>query len=106
MKSDLDQKLKAWNVEVETPVRFQADVWQRIAVREAAQEQSFSRRIANLFALLARPRPALAFAAMMFFAGVSVAHIEARKTNADLWRNLQTRYIVSIDPTQHVLVMQ
>ena len=35
------------------PVRFRADVWQRIAAREAVREQSFGRQLARIFALLA-----------------------------------------------------
>ena len=106
MNPDLDQILKTWKVDAQSPARFHADVWERIAGHEAERERSLSYRIAGFLALLGRPRPALAFAVMMLFAGISTAHFEAQRTNADLWRSLQTRYTTSIDPTEHLLAMR
>ena len=106
MSDDLDEKLRAWKVDVQTPTTFHADVWRRIAAREAVREQSFPAWLASIFASLARPRWALAFAAVMLFAGVAAAHFEAHETNSDVWQNLQTRYVSSIDPAAHALAMR
>src|SRR5438067_3941311 len=106
MSDDLDQKLKAWKVDVQMPVRFRAEVWQRIAAREAVREQSFGRQLARVFALLARPRYAVVFSAVMLFAGIATAYFEARETNSDVWQNLQTRYVISIDPKAHSMAMR
>jgi hypothetical protein len=48
---DLNEKLRAWKVKAEAPVRFQADVWQRIASRAAMRNQSFARRAGDFFSL-------------------------------------------------------
>lgn len=101
MSDDLDQKLKGWTVDVQVPPRFRAEVWQRIAAREAVREQSFSRQLAAVFAMLARPRYAVACASLMLFAGITTAHLQARETNSDVWQKLQTRYVTSIDPQAH-----
>ncbi|SRR5581483_7139245 len=105
MNSDLEQKLKAWKVNAEAPARFRADVWQRIAAREAAREQSFTHQLAGWIALLARPRYAIAFATLMLSAGIATAQLQARETNTELWRSLQSRYVTSIDPIEHAQTM-
>lgn len=106
MNEDIDNQLRAWKVEAEAPVRFQAGVWSRIAAREEARQLSFSHRLAEWFAMLARPRYAMAFASLIVLLSITVANVESRQTNSTIWKNLQTRYVTSIDPRLHVLAMQ
>lgn len=99
MNKEIDQKLKAWKVEVEVPSRFRANVWQRIARENAAREQSFLHRLAFLLtSRLAAPRYATAVVLLAAFIGLSTAHMEARSTNSRRWKNLEDRYAASIDP--------
>jgi hypothetical protein len=92
MSDDLDEKLKFWTVKVDAPARFRADVWQRIAAREAQQSVSWP------FATFARWPGFAAVAGFMLLCGIAVGFVEGRQRNADLLQDLQTQYITSIDP--------
>ncbi len=93
------RELPSWKAEVEIPPRFQAEVWQRIAARDTARRSSFWHQLSSqLSAQLAKP----AYATAIIVAGVAmslgVAHTQAQSANARHWRQLETRYVASINP--------
>lgn len=106
MNEDINNKLKTWKVEPEVPVRFRAGVWGRIAACEREKETSLAYHVGKLFLLLARPRYAMTFASLVLFVSIATANIQARETNSALWKNLETRYVTSIDPRSHALAMR
>lgn len=96
---DLSKALRAWKVEASVPASFQRDVWRRVSVRQEARQNSFWAKLAHaLSALVSRPRYAFALIAVFFFTSISVAHVQARETNARHSKILAARYAASIDP--------
>jgi hypothetical protein len=96
---DLRTKLAAWKVEPAVPVTFQRDVWERIAARQTAREDGYGRRLfRSIFAQIARPRYAVALAALSLSASVGLAQVRAREVNAKQMKQLETRYLDSVDP--------
>lgn len=98
-KDPLDKALKSWKPRVELSPRFQAEVWQRIADREAESAWTPLRLwLEQAAAVLTRPRYATAFVAAVIIlsAGLAQAQFYAhdRSSNGDL----QVRYFNSIDP--------
>jgi hypothetical protein len=99
---DLSKKLSAWRVQPAVPSSFRHEVWQRIASRQAAREDTFTRRAVELLAkLLARPRYATGFAAMTLAIGLTVAHEQAEQTNALGRQRLEGRYARTVSPFLH-----
>ena len=88
---------------MELPPRFQADIWQRIAAREAVRRHSVWRQFARLFFVeLATPRYAIATILVAALAGIGAAHLQAGNTNSRHWKSLEVRYVESIDPYEHI----
>jgi hypothetical protein len=99
---NLTKKLKAWRVAPCVPPAFRQEVWQRIAARQAAREDSFaSRAVEWLACSFARPRYATGFAAMSLVVGMSVAHERAQEANARDWSRLEVRYARTVSPFLH-----
>lgn len=97
----LQQQLAAWNVEVELPARFQADVWARIAAREK-ERRSWREWAADWFAAaFFQPRLAAAVAAVSLLVGAGSAYMRAQDFNAATGRMMEARYIASINPLAH-----
>ena len=96
---DLSAKLRVWQVGPQVPGSFQREVWQRIAARQTAREAAWWPRLAQwFFALLVRPRFAFALVAASLFAGLGLAHMQARDANAKHWKTLEVRYAASVNP--------
>ncbi|HEV2097064.1 MAG TPA: hypothetical protein VGQ82_11240 [Chthoniobacterales bacterium] len=103
MGDELEKQLSSWKGDVEIPRRFQADVWQRIAARDAARRTRAWYQLREWFSVrLAKP----SYATALVVAGVSislgVAHVQAQSANARHWRELETRYVSSINPNAAV----
>jgi hypothetical protein len=100
--SDIDHlsaKLRTWKVEPQVPGSFQREVWQRIATRQMAREESFWPRVAEwLSTQLARPQYATALVVLSLAASLGVAHAQVQGTKARHWKTLEARYAVSVDP--------
>ncbi len=104
MNDDLKRKLDSWKVDSAVPASFQREVWQRIASREAARQQSGWRQFArHFFELLATPRYATAALVAAIVIGAGAAQVEASQEKARVWNDLRTRYVVSIDPLAQAL---
>lgn len=96
---NLNPKLHAWKTDVQIPPRFQAEVWQRIAVREEARRQSIWNRIREgLLVPLGKPQYATAVLAVSISLSLGVAHLNASHANAKHWKQLEARYVNSIVP--------
>jgi hypothetical protein len=97
---DLRARLRLWRVEAEVPPSFQADVWRKIAARQAAVENPPPAVgwIGWLLGQLGQPRYAVPAALALLTASLGLARVQADSDNGRTWRTLETRYVVSIDP--------
>jgi hypothetical protein len=96
---DLNPKLHAWKAAMQIPPRFQAEVWQRIVVRDEARRHSIWNRFREgLLVPLAKPQYASALVAAGISLSLGVAHLNASRTNAKHWKQLESRYVNSIVP--------
>src|SRR5258708_38907582 len=96
---DLSAKLRTWTVEPTAPGSFPRKVWQRIAARQAGREEAFWPRVAQWFSTqLVRPQYATALAVLSLSASIGLAHVQAQGTEAKLWKELEVRYVASVDP--------
>ena len=96
-----DLNLQAWKVELELPLRFQAEVWQRIAARAPARRSKIADLFRNLFAVPPRPAWAALAVAVSVGSGLGLGYLAADNTRSGALQELQTRYIQSIDPLSH-----
>ena len=97
-------ELPPWEVNVAIPARFQADVWQKIAARQA--EQPFwSRLIEQISLAMARPQFAAALILIAGISGSSLAQVKAHQANERSFRNLESQYVASVDPYAHLARM-
>jgi len=96
---ELPRKLSAWKVEPHIPARFQREVWQKIAARQAAREEAFWPSLLRWLSLqMARPLYAATTFALLLGAGVSFAHTQAQESNTRTWKQLEQRYADSVNP--------
>lgn len=95
----LSTKLRAWKVEPKIPASFQREVWQRIAARQTARDESFWPQVAQWFsAQLVRPRYVVALVALSLSTSIGMGLLQAQGANARHWKKLEARYESSIDP--------
>ena len=93
--------LQIWKVDLPIPPRFQADVWQKIAARQA--QHSVWSRLAEWFErALLRPQFAMALILVAGLTGGGLAQLKVRQANAQSFRALEAQYVASIDPYAHV----
>lgn len=96
---ELSEKLRSWTAEVRIPRSFEAEVWQRIAARQAAQRRTFWHWLREgLWVELGQPQYATALIAVSVALSLGIAHLNATRANARHWRTLQSRYVSSITP--------
>lgn len=104
MKTEKSHDLDAWKVDLEAPPRFQAEVWARIAARESARRSlwdvldAFASRLNAAFL---QPRFAAASVAMGLMLGIGAAWVHAQDANASASRQLESRYLQTINPLAH-----
>jgi hypothetical protein len=101
---ELRARLRSWRVEAEVPPSFQADVWRKIAARQATAEKPSPAVgwIGWLLSQLGRPRYAVPVGLALLTVSLGLARVQADSANGRTWKTLQTRYVVSIDPTAMV----
>lgn len=90
MKDDLTILLNAWQPEVPEPVGFKRGVWQRIAASRANVSPGL---LESFFALIARPRMAVALAAMAIVAGGVAGNSIAGAYEADAYLRSVNPYV-------------
>ena len=95
---NLKRQLAAWKVDVEVPARFQANVWAQIAAQESARRSVWD-RLSDWLGTV-RYQPQLAMAVLIFGLTLSVgtAYVQAQDSNARAGRQLEARYMESINP--------
>ena len=99
----LKQLLNTWKVDPEIPARFQSGVWQRIATRDSEREASLWESFNNwIVDKVGRPAQAASVVMAGLILGATAAYLQAQDSNARHWRQLETRYIQSINPLTHI----
>ena len=82
------------------PPRFQEEVWRRIEQADAPAT-SLADSLRAWFALkFARPAFALAYVTVLILAGWTLGSYRASRETAQVERQLEARYVASIDPYQ------
>ena len=96
----LRARLRSWRVQADVPPSFQADVWRKIAARQATAEKPPPAVgwIGWLLGRLGQPRYAVPVGLTVLAASLGLARVQADSANGRTWRTLETRYVVSIDP--------
>ena len=99
---NLKRQLAAWDVNVEVPPRFQANVWAQIAAQESARRSSFWNRLSDWFALaFYKPHMAAAMVTLGLALSVGTAYLRAQDSNAMMGKQLEARYMETINPLAH-----
>lgn len=105
---DLRAQLRLWQVKAEVPPSFQAEVWRKIAARQAVTEKPPSTVgwIEWLIGRLGHPRYAVPVGLAILTVSLASAHVQADLANGRTWRTLESRYVVSVDPVAMAQVKQ
>jgi hypothetical protein len=99
---NLRHNLSAWKVEVELPTQFQRGVWQRISAQESARSHSFWKRFSEWLAFeFCKPSHAALLLAASLTLSAGTGYLRAQHSNNRNWRQLETRYLDSINPLAH-----
>ena len=97
----LQKRLAQWQVSLEAPPRFQAGVWARIAAEESARRTMLDRLGEWFVEAFARPRTAALAVTLGLALGIGAAFVKAQDSNALLSRQLEARYMQTINPLAH-----
>ena len=97
----LQKRLAQWQVDLEAPPRFEAGVWARIAAEESARRTVFDRVGDWLAAAFYQPRLAAVAVTLGLALGIGTAFVKAQDSNALLTRQLESRYMDTINPLAH-----
>lgn len=99
-QTKLELLLKEWSVTSPLPPRFAEHVWKRIE-RAEAPRVALADALSAWFAMVfARPAYAVAYVSALFVIGVVLGFVQANQKTAHWDRQLETRYVQSIDPYQ------
>jgi len=96
----LEQTLQEWHVTTPLPPRFQEQVWRRIERAEVPSISTLDAFRAWLASTFARPAFALGYVSVLLAAGLAFGFVQAVGKAALLDRQLEARYVQSIDPYQ------
>jgi hypothetical protein len=96
--TELRALLQEWRVTAPLPPRFNEQVWKRIERADVISVSVVEIVREWLFAALARPKYALAYVTALLLLGSSVGLLQANQKAAHWERELQARYVQSIDP--------
>ena len=97
----LKRQLSAWEVESEIPQRFQSDVWARIAASESGR-RSLWEQFGEWFATeFCKPRLAATFVTLGLSVSIGIAYVRAQSSNEWYGRQLEQRYMETINPLSH-----
>jgi hypothetical protein len=98
---ELQKKLASWKVQPQIPPEFQRDVWQKIAARESRSTKSSLSGIWNI-SWLSLPRLATCAIILGALGGTGLGLVESSQANLKTWKTLETKYVQSIDPYEHL----
>jgi hypothetical protein len=106
MNPEHDQRLKAllreWQPEADLPVRFESEVWHRIALNEEKRSNFWS--FEWLFRITCQPRLAFAIVAIAVVLGTGLANWQAQRNYRHEMAASKSRYILSVDPFANTLL--
>jgi hypothetical protein len=97
----LSKLLRTWKPEAQLPPRFQETVWQRIERADSCVKSPLWQVLADrIEAALARPALAVAYVAVLFFAGLGAGYWHAEDRTAQATSQSRSRYVQTVDPYQ------
>jgi hypothetical protein len=99
-QTELQRALQEWQVTTPLPPRFQEQVWKRIEHVEVPGVSLAEAVQAWLAARFAQPAFAVAYVTVVVAAGLALGFKQAQDRTAKWDRQLETRYVQSIDPYQ------
>jgi hypothetical protein len=97
MNPNLKQQLAAWEVDLDVPARFQANVWAEVAARESHWRQFWG----QAGALFYRPLPVAALVAVALTFSMGTAYVQAQNVNKRNGQEMERLYMQSINPLDH-----
>src|SRR5262249_29406617 len=96
----LSQLLRTCKPDAQLPPRFQEAVWQRIERTEKTPTTAWQMLLARVETVFRRPAFAVAYIAVLLFAGVGAGYRHAEDRTAQARSDLRSRYVQSVDPYQ------
>ena len=88
--------LKKWKLDESTPTNFNAVVWRRIEERRPVSIAAVIGQWVN--ELFAKRAVAVAYLSLTVVLGLATAQVQASKVLRDREREVQARYLQSVDP--------
>ena len=98
---NLKQLLSTWEVDVPIPRRFQAEVWAKIAAQEGRSRSLWDRLRDGLSFDFYRPQFAAVVVTLGLMLGIGAGYVNAQNSNALVGRQLEARYMQTINPLAH-----
>jgi hypothetical protein len=98
--TNLNRLLQEWRVTSPLPPRFSEQVWKRIERAETPAISIGDAVRAWIAMAFARPAFALAYVSVLLVAGLTMGFVQASHKAARWDRQLEARYVQSIDPYQ------
>lgn len=99
-QTPLEPTLQEWRVTTPLPPRFQERVWKRIERAEVPGVSVADALRAWFTMAFARPAFAVAYVSALLVAGLAIGFVQASHKAARWDRQLEARYVQSIDPYQ------
>jgi hypothetical protein len=101
MDDELRKKLASWKIRPEIPPDFQRGVWNRIAARESGSPKA---PLLSFWAIGWVSLPRLAAFALVLggLTGTGMGLVRSSQANTKNWKILETKYVESIDPYEHL----
>ena len=99
-QAELQRALQEWRVTTPLPPRFQEQVWKRIERAEAPGVSLAEALGTWLAAWFAQPAFAVAYVTVILAAGLALGFKQAQDKTAKWDRQLEVRYVQSVDPYQ------
>jgi len=99
-QAELQRALQEWRVTTPLPPRFQERVWKRIECAEVPDVSLVEAVRTWVAARFAQPAFAVAYVTVLIVAGLALGFKQAQDKTAKWERQLEARYVQSIDPYQ------
>ena len=97
----LSKLLRSAKENTSLPPRFQEAVWNRIECAQAQPQQTVWQNMAAwVETSFRRPALAMAYVAVLLFAGIGVGYLQAEDKQSQTRSELRTRYVQAVDPYQ------
>jgi len=99
-RTQLERTLQEWRVTTPMPPRFQEQVWKRIERAEVPGTTLWDAMRPWFSAAFARPAFAIAYVCVLLVAGLTLGFLQGSHKAASWDRQLEARYVQSVDPYQ------